>query len=534
MSGGVQIDGAFARVRKSALELLLRARVRFRLMVFKSLFIAFHVHLEAAFGGELFRHLDGEAVSVVKAEGGLAVQGVALNIFEDLFHLLDPVFQRFGEFFLFLGDLGNYLFAVKLELAVNALVFFDIHGSYLREQGAVDVDRAGKADRPAQQTAQNVALIHVRRDDALFVADEEGGGAHMVGDDAHGARHALVFSVLFAAQLFELFDDVGEKVGLIDGLIAVEHAQGAFKSHARVHVLLAQGSIAAVGMAVKFHEDVVPDLHPLAAVFGGGRVALDLFARVHEDFRVAAARSRGGGYPPIMLFGQIKDPVLGNAVALPFACRNFVARAVLVARKDGHGEFFARDTEHFRQKFIAERDGFFLEIVAQRPITQHLEKGAVRGIAHLVDVARAHAFLNVGQALARGVLLSQEIGDEGVHSRRGEEHGGVVFGNERRRGDHGVSLRSEKLQILFSQFVRFHSDNIIYRVFAFGKCFKPSKRYFFIKNARLHTTKLCSITKKRQMPSRANSPSTATCCAWTSPWAAGLRRSFISTASWTR
>ena len=92
-------------------------------------------------------------------------------------------------------------------------------------------------------------------------------------------------------------------------------------------------------------------------------------------------------------------------------------------------------------------DGFLFEICAQRPVAQHLKEGAVAGVADFVDVAGADALLNVGQAVAHGMLRAQKIGNEGMHAGGGEKNGGVVLGNNGRAGNDGVSLALEEFQI---------------------------------------------------------------------------------------
>ena len=69
------------------------------------------------------------------------------------------------------------------------------------------------------------------------------------------------------------------------------------------------------------------------------------------------------------------------------------------------------------------------------------------GVAHLVDVAGADALLYVGEPGAGGMLLAHEIGDQRMHARGGEQHRGVVFGDQGRAWDHRVALGTEEVQI---------------------------------------------------------------------------------------
>ena len=74
-------------------------------------------------------------------------------------------------------------------------------------------------------------------------------------------------------------------------------------------------------------------------------------------------------------------------------------------------------------------------------------------VAHVVDVAGADALLHVGEAVARGVLLAQQVGHQGVHAGGGEQHGGVVLRNDGGGGNHGVALFLEEFEPQGAQIV---------------------------------------------------------------------------------
>ena len=54
--------------------------------------------------------------------------------------------------------------------------------------------------------------------------------AHVVGDDAEGLGHFLVFAVGLAAQFADPGKDAGKDIRLVDGLRAHQHAVGALLS----------------------------------------------------------------------------------------------------------------------------------------------------------------------------------------------------------------------------------------------------------------------------------------------------------------
>ena len=130
-----------------------------------------------------------------------------------------------------------------------------------------------------------------------------------------------------------------------------------------------------------------------------------------------------------------------------------IPRGVFVPFEAGEIQPVLIDPKPFfiRQELPGIGDGILLEIVAKRPVAEHLEERAVRAVAHFVDVAGAHAFLHVRETLARRVRLAHQIRDERVHACRGKEDSRVVFGDQRSGGDHGVPALPEEAEVELSQ-----------------------------------------------------------------------------------
>ena len=101
-------------------------------------------------------------------------------------------------------------------------------------------------------------------------------------------------------------------------------------------------------------------------------------------------------------------------------------------------------------------DRAFLEVVAERPVAQHLEeRGVPGGLAHLVDVQGPDALLHVGGPLVGRRSLAEQVGLERLHARDDEEHRGVV-GNQGGRGHDGVPLLLEVRKEAAGDLCRLH------------------------------------------------------------------------------
>src|SRR3546814_6714166 len=93
----------------------------------------------------------------------------------------------------------------------------------------------------------------------------------------------------------------------------------------------------------------------------------------------------------------------------------------VVGLVDGDQQALGRELPDLRQQFPRPGDGVLLEVVAERPVAEHLEKGVVaRGVADLVEVvvlaAGTQAALDVGRAHVAALLRAKE------HVLRSEEH----------------------------------------------------------------------------------------------------------------
>ena len=88
-------------------------------------------------------------------------------------------------------------------------------------------------------------------------------------------------------------------------------------------------------------------------------------------------------------------------------------RSPLSSSKDRGPQPLLRQLPHLGQQLPGPGDGFFLVIVAERPVAQHLEQRVVvRRPAHILQVvvlaADAHALLRVGDAPGVGLAQAQE------------------------------------------------------------------------------------------------------------------------------
>ena len=302
---------------------------------------------------------------------------------------------------------------------------------------------------PSDDAPLHIATPLVAGDDA--VAHQKSGGADVVGDDPQRA----VVQVLEAYFAGRCFDQGVEQVDFIVAVHMLQDRCQALQAHAGVHAGCGQFFERTIGLHVELHEHMVPNFDVTVAIFfrAAGRAAGHFGAVVVKNLRARAAGPCIGHHPKVV-GGVLGAFVVTNAHdALGWYANLLVPNVVglVVIDVDRDPEFFRRQFVDLGQQFPAPFQAVALEVVAKRPIAQHLEKSVVpRCVTHVLQIvvlaARPQTGLHRGRAHIRTLVLAQKHVLELHHARVGEHERGVVAGNEGTGGHHGVGAGCVKVQ----------------------------------------------------------------------------------------
>jgi hypothetical protein len=143
-------------------------------------------------------------------------------------------------------------------------------------------------------------------------------------------------------------------------------------------------------MLNEFHEHVVPDLE-VAIAFAWSTLCLPGFrAEIEIDLGIGTVRSGWtNGTPPV-----VREPA--NAL---FGHADLVSPdrvGVVIVGMHGWVEPFGIESHHLGEEFPRPGQRLLLEVIADREIAEHEEKGAMTQIAHFVDIHGAKALLHRG------------------------------------------------------------------------------------------------------------------------------------------
>ena len=289
------------------------------------------------------------------------------------------------------------------------------------------------------------------------------------------ARNDMSFSIVLAVLrlvaellrgLFNLVDDrlkeidlvVAEDLARLDRLHRGRHA---LEAGAGIDVLLRQRSQRARRVAVELDENEIAHLdESLAAVdvhetflprvifFRSARG----LAAVDADFRARAAWPRLAHLPEIILVAELK-----NAISRQHAHLEPDVFGLFVVPMHRRVEQLRIDLPDLGDQLPMPSNRFFLVVVAERPVAEHLEEGVMVSVAanrfEIVVLARnAQAFLHVDDAQMLRRSHAQEIILELHHPGVGEEQGRVALGNQGGRRHDRVATLGEEVEKRLSYF----------------------------------------------------------------------------------
>ncbi len=190
-------------------------------------------------------------------------------------------------------------------------------------------------------------------------------------------------------------------------------------------------------------------VHQLAA---GDLCPFVIITHVDMNFGAGTARAAVPHFPEIILFLAIQDPVLRKMPSPQI--RSFLVPLKVfggIALEYRGIEAVTGNSQPLRKQFPGPADGFILEIVAERPISQHLKHCMMIGIQpHLFQVVvlprHPETFLSVGNPLPAHRLIAQKNILELVHPCIGKHQRWVILHHHGGRRYDLVPLLRKKIQ----------------------------------------------------------------------------------------
>ena len=154
------------------------------------------------------------------------------------------------------------------------------------------------------------------------------------------------------------------------------------------------------------------------------------------------------------------DDMIGWHVLGPVGCSLIVTRDILFRRalEDGNIQVLGVETDDIDQVLPSHINGTFLEVVAEGPVTKHLEHRVMVGVvAHFLEIVvlatDAQALLRVCTTTWLRILGAEDDIFPLVHTSVGEHECRIVFDDHGSGGYDGMSLLGEELLEALADFV---------------------------------------------------------------------------------
>jgi hypothetical protein len=296
----------------------------------------------------------------------------------------------------------------------------------------------------AHDAAQHIATTLVGGQHAI--GDQEAGGTQMVGDDA--VAHLVLAIGAGLGEFGRGLDQRPHQVDVVIVVLALHHGGDALKPHAGIDAGLGQRDALLLGHLLELHEHEIPDLD-IAVAIGfrrTRRAAPDLVAVVVENLGTRTAGAGIAHGPEIVRRGDAHDALIGQAGHLLPQVKGLIIVVI-----DRHPQLVLGQAVFLGNQVPGQRDGLFLEIIAEGEVTEHFKEGVVAGgVADIVEVvmlaAGAHAFLRGRGAGIGALLLAGEHVLELHHAGIGEHQGRVIARHQRRGFHHRMAVLAEIIQ----------------------------------------------------------------------------------------
>ena len=316
-------------------------------------------------------------------------------------------------------------------------------------------ERITVAYSATQDTTDDITRFLVRRQ--LTVCDSERDRTDMIGDHTHRDIDLLILTVLTTADSTDLAQHRLEDIRIVVRGLTLDRTHETLKAHTGVDHFLRKRFERTVGFAVILHKDDIPDLNHLRVVFVDqfttghfgaflGRTA------VHVDLTTRTARTRIAHFPEVVVLVTVQDMICRQMLC-PDRSRLIVTRQTFLGRtlKDGCVQVSGVDLQYIHDILPCKINRLFLEIVAKRPVTQHLKHRVVVGIMtyflQVVMLTRnAQTLLTVRHTRVLDRIIAQDDSFPRVHTGVGEHQRRIIFNHHRRRRNNLVTFRCHKVQ----------------------------------------------------------------------------------------
>ena len=205
----------------------------------------------------------------------------------------------------------------------------------------------------------------------------------MVSNHTHGHINIFFLTVRKAGELFLFLDDGLENIGIVVGVLTLQHAHQAFEAHTRIDDVHRKWFESAIRFAVVLHEYDVPDFDNLGIILvyqltSRNFCFLFCWTRIDMDFGARTAGTCVAHLPEVVVLVAVDDMVGWNMLSPEAGCFVVAFKAFFLrSLKYGDVKVFRVEVKNIDEIFPSIVDRFLFEVIAKAPITEHLKHSMV-------------------------------------------------------------------------------------------------------------------------------------------------------------
>ena len=305
-----------------------------------------------------------------------------------------------------------------------------------------------------ENTTNDITRFLVARQ--LTVRNSKRYRTDMIRNHAHRDIGLLILTVFATADSAYLLQHRLEHIRVVVRGLSLNRSNQTLKAHTRINHFLCKRLQRSVRFAVILHEDNIPNLYHLRVIFvheftSGHLRALFRTTTVYVNLTTRTTRTRIAHFPEVIMFVAVQD-MISRQVFGPYGSRLFIPTQTLFRRtlEDGCIEVTRVDLQHIHNILPCEINRFFLEVIAEGPVPQHLEhRVVIRIVTYLFQVimfsAHAQTLLTVRYSGVFNRVIAQDDTLPRVHTGIGKHQCRIIFDDHRRRRNHLMSLRGHKI-----------------------------------------------------------------------------------------
>ena len=239
---------------------------------------------------------------------------------------------------------------------------------------------AGVAGTTTENATDNISTTVVVWNTSI--GNGEGEETNVISNDTVGSINSIniVLSVLVSVlaslgNLLDLLEERVENIGIVVGSLILKDRDETLETHTSIDVLGRESLQGAILLAIVLHENVVPDLKHVWIIHVDEVGSVAATDSVVVDLRARSTWSSLTHFPEVVGHVTWQDMILSDTDGQPqvLGLKIWLEAVLGITLEVGDIETVLLNAINLGQKLPGHLDGLLLEVVTERPVTQHLE-----------------------------------------------------------------------------------------------------------------------------------------------------------------